>query len=115
MSLLIGEHMTHIMIVTAPIGKAGIPPLLALIKIFEHSSNSISIITGNDFNENLVEKNAFAYLSYNYDLKGFKKLFQFIWMQFKISYYVFREKNSSDLIFFIWHEFIITYINMQDI
>lgn len=102
MSLLIGEHMTHIMIVTAPIGKAGIPPLLALIKIFEHSSNSISIITGNDFNENLVEKNAFAYLSYNYDLKGFKKLFQFIWMQFKISYYVFREKNSSDLIFFLY-------------
>lgn len=102
MSPPIGEHMTHIMIVTAPIGKAGIPPLSALIKIFEHSSNSISIITGNDFNENLVKKNAFVYLSYNYDLKGLKKLFQFMWMQFKISFYVFREKNSSDLIFFLY-------------
>jgi len=94
--------MTHILIVTAPIGKAGIPPLLALIKIFEHSSNSISIITGNDFNENLVKKDAFAYLSYNYDLKGFRKLFQFILMQFKISFYVFRKSKDINLVFFLY-------------
>ncbi|WP_286859130.1 glycosyltransferase family 4 protein [Methanosaeta sp. UBA356] len=94
--------MTHIMIVTAPIGKAGISPLLALIKIFEYSSNSISIITGNDFNEKLIKKNAFAYLSYNYDLKGFKKLFEFIWMQSKISFYIFKEKNNINSVFFLY-------------
>jgi len=95
--------MVPIMIVTAPIGKAGIPSLLTLIKIFESNSNSISIITGNDFNENLVKKDFdFTHISYNYNLKGFKKIFQFLVMQLKVSFYLLKKRDGISLIFFLY-------------
>lgn len=90
-------------IVTTPIGKAGINPLLNVIDIILHFSNSISIITGNEFTKESISNDKIDVVSiyHNYDLKGFVKVIQFVSMQLKISFNLFKiARNADSFLFF---------------
>ena len=91
-------------IVTTPIGKAGITPLLNIINIMLHFSNSIYIITGNEFTKESILNDKIDVISiyYNYDLKGFAKVIQFVSMQLKISFNLFKIARNIDFFIFFY-------------
>ena len=91
-------------IVTTPIGKAGINPLLNVINILLHFSNGISVITGNEFTKESILNDKIDVISiyYNYDLKGFAKIIQFVSMQLKISFNLFKIARNIDFFLFFY-------------
>ena len=90
-------------IVTTPIGKAGINALLNVINIMLHFSNGIYIITGNEFTkENILnDKIHIISIYYNYDLGGVKFI-QFVSMQLKISFNLFKIVRNIDFFIFFY-------------
>ena len=99
------KHENHaIGLITMPIGKAGMNPMLNMIRIMLHFNYRLFIVTGNEFTKESISNGnvSVCSLHYDYDVDNFRKPFNFFLMQLKISRNILKMRRKVDFLVFLY-------------